>query len=86
MFYPMDFDCITPLGPARCKGMLVSIDSDITEWLTDIDSTREAWWWRNPDFRFGSTVTDGSGVPSPFGKPNSDLQKQIDRYKQNGWL
>jgi hypothetical protein len=84
LFEKMDFDCITPLGPARCKGMLVY--EDVTEWLTDINTTREVWWWRNPDFRFSSMVTDGSREPSPFGKPNPKLQRQIDRYKKNGWL
>ena len=84
-FYPMDFDCITPLGPARCKGMY--IEGDVTEWLTDINTTREPWWWRNHDFRFGSMVTDGSKEsPSPFSTPNAKLKKQIDRYKKNGWL
>lgn len=84
IFVPMDFDCMTPLGPARCKGMLVY--EDVTEWLTDIDATREPWWWRNPDFRFGATVSDRSGPPSPFNEPNEGLQNQIDRYKRNGWL
>jgi hypothetical protein len=83
-FEPMDFDCITPLGPARCKGMW--IDGDVTEWLTDINATREPWWWRNPDFRFGATVTDGSCAPSPFRHPNVGLHKHIERYRDNGWL
>jgi hypothetical protein len=83
-FYNMDFDCITPLGPARCKGM--SIEGDITFWLTDINSTREPWWWLNEDFRFASTVSDRTREPSPFGKPSSKLAKQIQRYKENGWL
>jgi hypothetical protein len=83
-FEPMDFDCLTPLGPARCKG--VWVEGDVTEWLTDINATREPWWWRNPDFRFGATVSDGSGSPSPFRHPNVCLQRQIKRYQDNGWL
>lgn len=84
LFVPMDFDCLTPLGPARCRGMLVY--GDVTEWLTDIDMTREAWWWRNPDFRFGSSVSGREGGPSSFGPPNEKLSQQIERYRKNGWL
>jgi hypothetical protein len=83
-FFPMDFHCLTPLGPARCRGMWR--EGDVVEWLTDIDSTREPWWWRTPDFRFGSCVTDRGGEPSPFGEPNVDLVRQIERYRKNGWL
>lgn len=83
-FVHMDFDCLTPLGPARCKGMWV--EGDNTEWLTDIYATREPWWWRNPDFRFGSTITAGDGQPSSFRHPGKKLQKEIDRYLANGWL
>lgn len=83
-FTPMDFDCVTPLGPARCKGMW--IEGDVTEWLTDITATREPWWWRNEDFRFGATVTDGSRPPSPFRPANDRLLRHIKRYQENGWL
>jgi hypothetical protein len=83
-FVHMDFDCITPLGPARCRGMWVA--GDVTEWLTDIDATREAWWFRNQDFRFASCVTDRGHEPSQFGEPNANLARQIERYRKNGWL
>lgn len=83
-FVPMDFDCITPLGPARCRGMWVA--GDVTEWLCDIDATREPWWFANQDFRFGACVTDRGGAPSPFGEPNEELARQIERYRKNGWL
>jgi len=62
------------------------VEGDVTEWLTDIDTTREAWWWRNPDFRFGATVSDRTVTPSPFGSPNEQLARQIERYRVNGWL
>lgn len=80
----MDFDCITPLGEARCRGMF--IDGDKTEWLTDIYTSREPWWWSNPNFRFGANVTDANGPPSPFCKPGRKLARQIERYKKSGWL
>lgn len=84
IFTPMDFDCVTPLGPARCRGMWT--EGDITEWLCDIDATREPWWFRNPDFRFGASVSDRGGKPSPFGEPTPQLERQIARYRENGWL
>lgn len=84
LFEKMDFDCITPLGPARCRGMLVY--EDVTEWLCDIKSTREPWWFRNPEFRFGSSVTDGNEEPSPFGEFSKKTVAQVERYRKNGWL
>ena|ERR1700752_69174 len=88
VFIPMDFTCVTPLGPARCIGMFRTphADGDVTEWLCDIDATREPWWFRNPDFRFGSSVTDQGGGPSPFSAPTEQLARQIERYRVNGWL
>jgi hypothetical protein len=83
-FVEMDFDCMTPLGPARCKGMW--LENDVTEWLCDIDRTREPWWFRNPDFRFGSTTSGREGPPSPFDAPNEPLARQIERYRKNGWI
>jgi hypothetical protein len=85
LFTSLDqFDCLTPLGPARCIGFLV--DGDITEWLCDIHRTREPWWFRNEHFRFGQTVTNGGPEPSPFTRANGKLARQIKRYKDNGWL
>lgn len=83
-FVHMDFDCITPLGPARCRGMWV--EGDATNWLTEIKATHEPWWWNNADFRFAPNVTDGGGPASPFGQPSHRLAPHIERYKKNSWL
>lgn len=82
---PLDrFDVLTPLGPAICIGIVD--DTDAVEWVTFIKSTGEPWFWKNPQIRIQFDVTSGYSLPSPFTDISDQLQRQIDRYKKNGWL
>lgn len=82
---PLDqFPVLTPLGPAICIGVLADLDD--VEWVTFIISTGEPWFWRNPHIRLRPNVTNGYGKASPFINLNEHVLKQIERYKQNGWL
>lgn len=82
---PLDhFPVITPLGPATCIGIVSNLDD--VEWVTFIDSTQEAWFWRNPYIRRRRNVTNCLVTTSPFSNINIALAKQIKRYIQNGWL
>jgi hypothetical protein len=78
------FPVITPLGPATCVGILD--DQDDVEWVTWILATGEPWLWRNPHVRLRRNVTNGLLATSPFSGLNEPTLKQIERYKQNGWL
>lgn len=78
------FDCITPLGPAVCRGIIDEGES--VEWVTFIKATGEPWFWRNPQFRIAPDITAGRSFVSPFAEPDTKLAQQIKRYKDNGWL
>lgn len=76
--------CITPLGPAMALGL--DNDTANQEWVTVMDNTGENFNWGPEDIRFNASVSNRRREPSPFGRPNAKLQRQIDRYKANGWL
>ena len=78
------FPVMTPLGPAVCVGILADLDDP--EWVTWILATGEPWFWRNPSIRLRRNVTNGLRASAPFDKINATVMKQIERYKQNGWL
>jgi hypothetical protein len=78
------FPVITPLGPATCIGIVSNLDD--TEWVTFIESTQEPWFWRNPYIRRRRNVSNCYMTTSPFSNINEVLGKQIERYKNNGWL
>lgn len=79
-----EFDCITPLGPATCIG--VHAETEDIVWATFIKATGEPWFWRNPEFRRVPCITSGRTGLSPFPEPSEKLAREIERYKQNGWL
>ncbi len=78
------FDVLTPLGPATCIGIVD--ETDEIEWVTFVKATGEPWFFRNPHVRLAVTVTSGRTAVSPFTDISPALQRQIDRYKTNGWL
>lgn len=78
------FDVVTPLGPAVCVGILD--DTDNVEWVTFIKATGEPWFWRNPDIRRATDITQGRHSVSPFRPPGAELLKHTERYKKAGWL
>lgn len=82
---PLDaFNCITPLGPAVCVGIIDG--GSAVEWVTFIKSTGEPWLWRNPQFRVAPDITAGRSFVSPFKEPDTELAKHVQRYQDNGWL
>jgi hypothetical protein len=82
---PLDwFDVMTPLGAATCIGVVDEIEN--VEWVVFIKATGEPWFFRNPHVRRNHDVTSGLGPVSPFTEISKKLQRQIDRYRQNGWL
>ena len=78
------FQCITPLGPAICIGVID--ETDDVEWVTFINATGEPWYWRNPEFRLAPCITAGRSSVSPFPPPSEKLAKEIKRYRDNDWL
>lgn len=74
---------MTPLGPAEC---VILSPGDDDEWCCWIAATQEVWWFRNPFIRRRRNVSNGFYTSSPFSKINKPLQRQIERYKKNGWL
>lgn len=79
------FDVYTPLGIAQCVGIWISEDP---QWCCWIHSTGENWWFGNPHIRRRLTATHSPvrhGLSS-YMKINKPLQRQIERYKKNGWL
>ena len=78
------FDCLTPLGPARCVAFVW--DSDDPEWICRIDRTGEIFNFGNNEFRMSASVTNGYPDVSPFDNLNGKTFRQIERYKRSGWL
>lgn len=77
-------EVITPLGRAVCFGIVDQTDN--VEWVTFLIATGEIWFWRNPHIRVAPFVTSGRPGVSAFRDISPALQRQIDRYKANGWL
>lgn len=77
-------DCVTPLGLADCIGYVW--DTQQTEWVCRINETGEVFNFRNKEFRLAATVTNGHPDVSPFTELNEKTQRQVERYRQNGWL
>lgn len=79
-----DREVVTPLGLGDCIGLVD--DTANVEWIVVIKATGEPWFFRNPHVRFAPCVTDGRPAVSSFDNISRMLQRQIDRYKKNGWL
>ena len=75
---------LTPLGAGLAYFMEDGRSG--VEWLVFIKRTGEPWFFRNPHIRLMTDTTEGIGPISPFTEISPLIEKQIKRYRENGWL
>lgn len=76
---------LTPLG----AGLAYIYEGDGrsgVEWLVFIKRTGEPWFFRNMHVRLADDTTESIGPASPFTSLGWLLEKQVERYRINGWL
>lgn len=76
---------ITPLGPGLAYIYEGEGRSGI-EWLVFIKRTGEPWFFRNPHIRLADDLTENIGPSSQFTNLGLGLERQVKRYRENGWL
>jgi hypothetical protein len=74
----------TPLGLAEAWAIFPN--GDDPEWATFIVATGEPWFWKNEFIRLAPTTTNMRRGVSGFGRLNAATLREIERYRQNGFL